>query len=75
VNTGRFVGSQGPRGHHPATNLEAARRSSAQLRLRNLGGIIIVDFIDMEAPENREKVYQAFVDEMKRDRAKTHALP
>ncbi|MCK6547799.1 Rne/Rng family ribonuclease [Myxococcota bacterium] len=75
VNTGSFVGSRNLEATILKTNLEAAREIVAQLRLRNLGGIIIVDFIDMEEPENRAKVYDAFNTELAKDRAKTHVLP
>ena len=74
VNTGRFVGSRDLEATILETNLAAAAEIAAQIRLRNLGGIIIVDFIDMQAPESREKVYGKFVDALKHDRAKTHAL-
>jgi ribonuclease G len=53
------------------TNLEAVKETAYQIRLRNLGGIIIMDFIDMEKPENREKVFNALVEAMKKDRAKS----
>ena len=56
------------------TNLEAVKEIAYQIRLRNLGGIIIVDFIDMEKQENREKVFNAFVEAMKKDRAKNTIL-
>jgi len=75
VNTGGFVGKQNLESTILRTNLEAAREVVTQLRLRNIGGIIVIDFIDMEAPEARERVYTAFVEELKRDRAKTHVLP
>ncbi len=75
VNTGRFVGKQNLEATILRTNLEAIREIVTQLRLRNIGGIIVVDFIDMESPENRERVHQAFVEELLRDRAKTHVLP
>jgi ribonuclease G len=75
VNTGRFVGKQNLEATILRTNLEAVREIVTQLRLRNIGGIIVIDFIDMESPENRERVYQAFLEELKRDRAKTHVLP
>jgi ribonuclease G len=75
VNTGRFVGKQNLESTILRTNLEAVREVVAQLRLRNIGGIIVVDFIDMESQENRERVFGAFVEELKRDRAKTHVLP
>jgi ribonuclease G len=75
VNTGSFVGSRNLEATILKTNLEAVKEIVVQLRLRNLGGIIIVDFIDMEEPQNRAKVYDAFVAELLRDRAKSHVLP
>ena len=75
VNTGGFVGKQNLEATILRTNLEAVREVVTQLRLRNIGGIIVIDFIDMEAAESRERVYQAFCEELKRDRAKTHVLP
>jgi ribonuclease G len=70
VNTGKFVGKENLEDTILKTNLEAVKEISYQIRLRNLGGIIIIDFIDMEKPENRDKVFNAFVEAMKRDRAK-----
>jgi len=70
VNTGKFVGKEELEDTILKTNLEAVKEIAYQIRLRNLGGIIIVDFIDMERPENRERVFNAFVEAMKRDRAK-----
>ncbi len=70
VNTGKFVGKESLEDTILKTNLEAVKEIAYQIRLRNLGGIIIIDFIDMEKPENREKVSSAFVDAMKKDRAK-----
>jgi len=74
VNTGRFVGSKDLEETILETNLLAAQAIAAQIRLRNLGGIIIIDFIDMQAPESRAKVHDAFVEALSRDRAKTHTL-
>lgn len=74
VNTGRFVGSNDLEATILETNLLAAQAIAAQIRLRNLGGIIIIDFIDMQAPESRQQVHDAFVDALSHDRAKTHAL-
>lgn len=71
VNTGKFVGKRNLEDTILKTNLEAAKEIAYQLRLRDLGGIIILDFIDMEKPANREKVYQAFKEALKSDRAKT----
>lgn len=70
VNTGKFVGKEGLEDTILKTNLEAVKEIAYQIRLRNLGGIIIVDFIDMDRPENREKVFNAFTEAMKKDRAK-----
>ncbi|TAN43985.1 MAG: Rne/Rng family ribonuclease [Nitrospirae bacterium] len=70
VNTGKFVGKENLEDTILKTNLEAVKEIAYQIRLRNLGGIIIVDFIDMEKQNNREKVFNAFVEVMKKDRAK-----
>ncbi|NOX21351.1 MAG: Rne/Rng family ribonuclease [Nitrospirae bacterium] len=70
VNTGKFVGKENLENTILQTNLEAVKEIAYQIRLRNLGGIIIIDFIDMELPENREKVFNAFKEAMKRDKAK-----
>lgn len=70
VNTGKFVGKETLEDTILKTNLEAVKEVAYQIRLRNLGGIIVIDFIDMEKPENREKVFNAFIDAMKKDRAK-----
>lgn len=70
VNTGKFVGKENLEDTILKTNLEAVKEIAYQIRLRNLGGIIVTDFIDMEKTDNREKVFKAFVDAMKRDRAK-----
>ncbi len=70
VNTGKFVGKEGLEDTILKTNLEAVKEIAYQIRLRNLGGIIIIDFIDMDKPENRDKLFNAFVEAMKKDRAK-----
>jgi ribonuclease G len=70
VNTGKFVGKEGLEDTILKTNLEAVKEIAYQIRLRNLGGIIIIDFIDMDKPENREKLFGAFTEAMKKDRAK-----
>ena len=72
VNTGRYVGKRNLADTILKTNLEAAKEVAYQLRLRNIGGIIIIDFIDMEREGDREKVYQAFEEALKRDRQKTN---
>jgi ribonuclease G len=75
VNTGKFVGRKTLEETILKTNLEAVKEITYQLRLRNCGGIIIIDFIDMGKEENRQAVYQALVDALKKDRAKTNVLP
>ncbi len=75
VNTGKFVGRKTLEETILRTNLEAVKEIAYQLRLRNCGGIIIVDFIDMEKEEHRNQVYNTFLEALKRDRAKTSVLP
>jgi ribonuclease G len=70
VNTGRFVGSVELAETVLTTNLQAADEVARQLRLRDLGGIIVVDFIDMDNPRHRQQVTKAFEDALHRDRAK-----
>jgi ribonuclease G len=70
VNTGRFVGKSSLEDTITKTNLEACREVAEQLRIRSIGGMIVVDFIDMDRPHNREKVTRAFNDYLKKDRAK-----
>lgn len=74
VNTGKFVGSTNLADTVLRTNLEATREIARQLRLRNLGGIIIVDFIDMDKEEDRKQVLARLEQETRRDRTKTHIL-
>jgi len=74
VNTGRYTGKKDPEKTILRTNLEAAREIARQLRLRDLGGIIICDFIDMETRANRDKVLQELRTHLGRDRARTKAL-
>ena len=75
VNTGRFTGSKSQEETVTATNIEAATLVANQIRLRNIGGIIVVDFIDMRKASNRAKVMEAFADACKGDRAKIRILP
>ncbi|HAZ12031.1 MAG: ribonuclease G [Bdellovibrionales bacterium GWA2_49_15] len=75
VNTGKFVGRKNLEDTILKTNLEAVKEIAYQLRLRNCGGIIIIDFIDMERVEHRTMVYQALLEALKKDRAKTNVLP
>ena len=70
VNTGRFVGKRNLADTILKTNLEAAKEIAYQLRLRNIGGIIIIDFIDMEREGDREKVFQALEEATRKDRQK-----
>jgi ribonuclease G len=71
VNSGKFAGAQGPEETALRTNLEAAEEIARQLRLRDLGGIIVIDFIDMERPESRRRVLEALESALSRDRART----
>ena len=72
VNTGRFTGKgRDVEETIYQTNLEAVEEIAYQLRFRNIGGLIVLDFIDMERHQNREKVYKALVQALKRDRATT----
>jgi ribonuclease G len=74
VNTGRFVGKRSQDDTVFKTNLEAVEEVVKQLRLRNIGGIIIVDFIDMAREGDRKKVSDALALALKRDKARTSAL-
>ena len=76
VNTGRYVGKRTGRLEDTIvkTNLEATREIVRQIRLRDLGGIIVLDIIDMEERKNRQKVFQAFEQELRRDRSPSKAL-
>jgi len=71
VNTGRYVGKRSLEDTILKTNLEAVREIAYQLRLRNIGGILILDFIDMEREDNRRKVYAALQEALASDKAKT----
>jgi ribonuclease G len=77
VNTGRYVGKKTTGRLEDTivkTNLEAAKEIVRQIRLRDLGGIIVLDFIDMEEKKNRQKVFQAIEQELRRDRAPSKAV-
>jgi len=74
VNTGRFVGQSNLEDTVLQTNLEAVQEIVRQIRLRDLGGIIVIDLIDMIEPEHREQVFAALDGELKKDRAKTKML-
>ncbi len=74
VNSGKFVGSSSLEETTLQTNLEAVEEVVAQLKLRNMGGIIIIDFIDMDREQNRDKVYKLLEEALKKDRARTNVL-
>ena len=72
VNTGSYVGKKDLEDTILKTNLEAVKEIAHQLRVRNVGGIIIIDFIDMEKESHREQVLQAMQEELKKDRVRTN---
>ncbi|MFQ5901711.1 MAG: ribonuclease E/G [Thermodesulfobacteriota bacterium] len=74
VNTGKYVGRKSPEETVLKTNLEAVKEVVYQLRLRNIGGIIIIDFIDMEIQSNRDKVYRVLREAVKKDKSQTYIL-
>ncbi len=75
VNTGKTRGGKDHDDTIRKTNLEAAEEIARQLRLRNLGGLIVIDFIDMRSRRDQNAVYDKFKDCLRRDRARTHTLP
>ncbi|MBR9975407.1 MAG: Rne/Rng family ribonuclease [Bacteroidetes bacterium] len=75
VNSGRYAAKREQELNSMRTNMEAAREITRQVRLRDLGGIIVIDFIDMEHEENRRKLLDEMRREMRRDRAKFTILP
>ena len=75
VNSGRFVGKKLHEENSLKINLEAAREVARQLRLRDLSGLIVIDFIDMKYEENRKKVYHEIRRELRKDRAKVAVAP
>jgi ribonuclease G len=74
VNTGKYVGKRNLEETVFKTNLEAAREIVRQIRLRDLGGIIVLDFIDMEDLSNRARLFEALENEIRKDRSKTKIL-
>lgn len=74
VNSGKFVGRRNLEETITKTNMEAVKEAVDQMRLRGLGGIVVIDFIDMDRHEHREKVWRALDEALRADRAKTHAL-
>jgi ribonuclease G len=75
VNTGRNKGGRDVEKTILQTNLEAADEIARQLRLRNIGGLIIADFIDMKSRKDQQAVYSLMKERLNRDKAKTHVLP
>ena len=75
VNTGRHKGSRDQEATIAKVNLEAAEEITRQLRLRNMGGLIVLDFIDMKSRRDQQQVYSRMKDGLRRDKAKTHILP
>ena len=74
VNTGRFIGKRDLEETVFKTNLEAVKEVVYQLRFRNIGGLIIIDLIDMESAENRDRVYRALGEALRADKARTNIL-
>jgi ribonuclease G len=74
VNTGRYVGKKDQEETVFRTNLEAAKQVVQQLRLRNIGGIIVIDFIDMEKTANRKKVFDTLQEAVRKDKARSNVL-
>jgi ribonuclease G len=75
VNSGRYAAKKEQELNSLRTDMEAAREICRQLRLRDIGGIIVIDFIDLEDERNKKKVYDEMKKELKKDRAKVTALP
>jgi len=75
VNSGRYAAKQDQELNSLKTDLEAAREICRQLRLRDLGGIIVIDFIDIAEEKNKKKVYDELKKEFRKDRAKVTVLP
>ncbi len=75
VNTGRHKGGKDQESTIAKVNIEAADEICRQLRLRNMGGLIVLDFIDMKSRRDQQSVYQRMKEGLRRDKAKTHILP
>jgi ribonuclease G len=75
VNTGRHKGGKDQESTILKVNIEAADEIARQLRLRNMGGLIVLDFIDMKSRRDQQTVYQRMKEGLRRDKAKTHVLP
>lgn len=74
VNTGSYVGKRNLEETILKTNIEAVKEIAYQLRLRNIGGLIVIDFIDMEKMTNRDRVFMTLKEALSKDKAKTHIL-
>lgn len=74
VNTGKYIGGRNLEETVTEANLQAATEIARLIRLRDIGGIIIIDFIDMEKAENRSRVLRTLENEMKKDRTKSHVI-
>src|SRR5438034_6611040 len=75
VNTGRHKGNRDQEATILKVNLEAAEEITRQLRLRNMGGLIVLDFIDMKSRRDQQQGYMRIKDGLRLDKAKTHILP
>lgn len=75
VNSGKFIGKKDHEKNSLKINLQAAQEIGRQLRLRDIGGLIVIDFIDMEEEENKTKVFQELKRELRNDRAKVALSP
>ena len=75
VNSGKFVGRKGHDENSLRVNLEACKEIARQLRLRDIGGIIVIDFIDMVDPRNRKRLHDEFRKEIAKDRAQANITP
>jgi ribonuclease G len=75
VNSGKYIRGKEPEETTLKINLEAAKEVARQLRLRDLGGLIVIDFIDMTEPQNKKRLYEEFRRELRRDRAQSSILP
>ena len=75
VNTGKFTGSKSQEETVTQTNVEAAKEVARQLRLRNIGGIVVIDFIDMRKAFNRQRIVEVLHEAVRTDRAKIKILP
>ncbi|MFC1563251.1 ribonuclease E/G, partial [candidate division KSB1 bacterium] len=74
VNSGKFIGRKKHEENSLMVNLESAREIARQLRIRDIGGLIVIDFIDLDMEKNRKRVYDELKKELKKDRARTSVL-